>query len=123
MDSPKKSASLPKDVQKPTSLHNTQQTGQSLAGTRGISGHEEHASRNKPSSPPSSWLARQDVSDTRLLTLKEAADRLAISLPTIRSWVWHRKIEIVKIGRCVRIREQVISELIFKSTIPPRPGV
>jgi len=43
---------------------------------------------------------------TKLLTLKEAANRLAISLPTIRSWVWQRRIEIVKIGRCVRIRDE-----------------
>jgi excisionase family DNA binding protein len=65
----------------------------------------------------------RDVSNqfinTKLLTLKEAANQLAISLPTIRAWVWQRKIEIVKIGRCVRIREHVISELILKSTIPP----
>lgn len=120
MNSPKKSASLPNDVQKAGSLLNTPQTGHSLARPRGISGHEEQTSRNQPSSPPSSWLAREDVSDARLLTLKEAADRLAISLPTIRSWVWQRKIEIVKIGRCVRIREQIISELIFRNTIPPR---
>ena len=71
------------------------------------------------SSQPSGAL-RVSPGDVKLLTLKEAADRLAISLPTIRSWVWQRKIEIVKIGRCVRVREQVISELISKSTIPPR---
>jgi excisionase family DNA binding protein len=59
---------------------------------------------------------------TKLLTLKEAADRLAISLPTIRSWVWHRKIEIVKIGRCVRIREQVILDLIATNTVRPGPA-
>jgi excisionase family DNA binding protein len=56
----------------------------------------------------------------KLLTLKEAADRLAISLATIRSWVWHRKIEVVKIGRCVRIKEEVIDDLISRSTVPPK---
>ncbi len=61
---------------------------------------------------------RGELASTRLLTLKEAANRLAISLPTIRSWVWQRKIEIVKIGRCVRVREQVISELISRNTVP-----
>src|SRR6185437_8469199 len=101
MNSPKKSASLPKDLQKAASSLNTPQTAQSLARPRGVSGHEEQASRNEASSPPSSWFAREGVSDARLLTLREAADRLAISLPTIRSWVWHRRIEIVKIGRCV----------------------
>ena len=120
MNTRKKSTSLPKDVQKGAPLLNTLQTAQSLPRTPGISAHEQQASRNQPSSPPASWSTREGVSDARLLTLKEAADRLAISLPTIRSWVWQRKIEIVKIGRCVRIREQVISELILKSTIPPR---
>jgi excisionase family DNA binding protein len=56
----------------------------------------------------------------KLLTLKEAADRLAISLATIRSWVWLRKIEVVKIGRCVRIKEEVIDDLISRSTVPPK---
>jgi excisionase family DNA binding protein len=56
----------------------------------------------------------------KLLTLKEAADRLAISLATIRSWVWHRKIEVVKIGRCVRIKEEVLDDLISRSTVPPK---
>jgi excisionase family DNA binding protein len=56
----------------------------------------------------------------RLLTLREAAEMLAVSLPTIRAWVWKRKIEVVKIGRCVRIREDVIKELIARNTIPPK---
>lgn len=63
---------------------------------------------------------RNSSAGGRLLTLKEAATRLAISLATVRSWVWQRKIEVVRIGRCVRIREQVISELIVESTVPPK---
>lgn len=57
----------------------------------------------------------------RLLKLEEAAERLAISLPTIRAWVWHRKIEVVRIGRCVRIREETIESLIAQNTIPAKP--
>jgi len=34
----------------------------------------------------------------QLLKLEQAAQRLAVSLPTIRSWVWQRKIEVVKSG-------------------------
>lgn len=64
-------------------------------------------------------LPKNAAFDTRLLTLKEAATLLTISLATIRAWVWQRKIEVVRIGRCVRIREQVISELILTNTIPP----
>ena len=56
----------------------------------------------------------------KLLTLEQAAERLAISLATIRSWVWKRKIEVVKIGRCVRIREEVLDDLIARNTVPPK---
>lgn len=73
-----------------------------------------------PAHPLSSMHER--LVNTKLLTLKEAADRLAISLPTIRSWVWQRKIEIVKIGRCVRVREQAILDLIATNTVAPRSG-
>jgi excisionase family DNA binding protein len=59
----------------------------------------------------------------RLLTLKEAAERLTISLPTIRSWVAKRKIEVVRIGRCVRIREETIHNIIKQNTFPAKmPG-
>jgi excisionase family DNA binding protein len=56
----------------------------------------------------------------KLLTLKEAADRLAISLHTMRAWVAQRKIEVVRIGRCVRIREQVVDDIISNGTVPPK---
>jgi excisionase family DNA binding protein len=56
----------------------------------------------------------------KLLTLEQAAERLSVSIATIRSWVWKRKIEVVKIGRCVRIREEVLDELIARNTVPAR---
>jgi excisionase family DNA binding protein len=52
----------------------------------------------------------------KLLTLQEAADRLAISLPTLRAWVWKKKIEVVRIGRCVRIKEETLLDLINRNT-------
>lgn len=56
----------------------------------------------------------------KLLTLEETADRLAVSIATVRAWVWKRKIEVVKIGRSVRIKEEVVDELIARNTIPPK---
>lgn len=56
----------------------------------------------------------------KLLTLREAADRLAISLPTLRAWVWKKKIEVVRIGRCVRIKEEAILDLINRNTYKPK---
>jgi excisionase family DNA binding protein len=55
----------------------------------------------------------------KLITLEQAARYLSISLPTIRAWVWQRKIEVVRIGRCVRIREQVLEDLVSKNIVPP----
>jgi excisionase family DNA binding protein len=60
--------------------------------------------------------------EDQLLTLEETAERLAISMPTIRAWVWRRKIEVVRIGRCVRIREKVIRDLITHNTCPAAPS-
>ena len=56
----------------------------------------------------------------RLLTLQEAADRLGLKLATVRFWVWQRKIETVRIGRAVRVREECVRQLIEKGTLPAR---
>lgn len=56
----------------------------------------------------------------RLLTLAEAADRLGLKVATLRFWVWQRKIEIVHVGRSVRVREEVLRRLIERGTVPAR---
>lgn len=56
----------------------------------------------------------------RLLTVLEAAARLGLRPATIRSWIWTRKIDYVKLGRSVRLREDTIEEIITNSTIPAR---
>jgi excisionase family DNA binding protein len=38
----------------------------------------------------------------RLLTVKEAAQYLSISVSTLYGWVWQRRVPFVKIGRAVR---------------------
>jgi len=55
-----------------------------------------------------------------LLPLHIVAKRLSIALPTIRAWVWQHKIEFVRIGGCVRIRESVVEHLIKKGTVPEK---
>ena len=57
----------------------------------------------------------------KLLTLQEAADCLAVSLHTVRAWVARRKIEVVRIGRCVRIREEIVQKIIADGITPPKP--
>ncbi len=56
----------------------------------------------------------------RLLTLKETSERLGLKLSTVRFWVWQRKIETVRVGRAVRVREDAINRLIEQGTVPAR---
>ena len=56
----------------------------------------------------------------RLLTLQEAADWLGLKVPTLRDWVWKRRIEFVRLGRAIRIREETIQEMIDRGTVPAR---
>lgn len=58
----------------------------------------------------------------RLLTTRQAADRLGLKEATIRFWIWQRKIEVVHIGRAVRIREEAVLRLIERGTVPARVG-
>jgi len=58
---------------------------------------------------------------SRLLTVREVADRLGVKPATIRAWILRReKLEIVKVGRCVRITERSVQKLIRDNTIAPR---
>jgi excisionase family DNA binding protein len=54
----------------------------------------------------------------RLLTVCEAAERLGLKPATMRFWIWTRRIEHVKVGRAVRVREEAILDLIERGTIP-----
>jgi len=57
----------------------------------------------------------------RLLTVNETAERLGVKPSTIRSWILkHEKLEVVKVGRLVRITERSIEKLIDDNTIPPK---
>jgi excisionase family DNA binding protein len=59
--------------------------------------------------------------DTRLLTVPEAARRLAVKESTIRAWLLARRLGKVKVGRrAVRILNTDIERLIAEGTIPAR---
>lgn len=56
---------------------------------------------------------------SRLLTVAEAAQRLSVKPSTIRSWILKRqKIDVVKVGRCVRITEESVERFINENKIP-----
>lgn len=67
---------------------------------------------------------KPDEKRSRLLAVEEAAERLGVKPATIRSWILRReKIEVVKVGRLVRITEKSIDQFIDNNTIPPRKRV
>ena len=64
---------------------------------------------------------KPSATSSRLLTVDQAAECLGIKPATIRSWILKReKLEIVKVGRLVRITERSIQKFIDENTIPPK---
>jgi excisionase family DNA binding protein len=63
----------------------------------------------------------QIMSDTRLLTLEQAAEQLGLKPVTLRMWASARKIARVKIGRTVRIPESEVKKIIERGLIPALP--
>jgi excisionase family DNA binding protein len=60
------------------------------------------------------------MNDGVLLTVREAAARLALREGTVRFWLADRRLPKVKLGRAVRIPREAIEELIARSTTPKR---
>lgn len=58
----------------------------------------------------------------RLLTVKQAADEMGLSARTIWTWVYARKLGVVRLGRAVRIPQAAIEELIESGSIPAVKG-
>ncbi len=48
----------------------------------------------------------------KLLTVKEAADRLSCSEAAIRKWLYQRRLRAVKVGRLTRIRQSDVEAFI-----------
>lgn len=54
----------------------------------------------------------------QLYSLPEAAGILGISISTMRSWVWMRRIEVVRVGRSVRVRKDTLEALVNAGSVP-----
>jgi excisionase family DNA binding protein len=55
-----------------------------------------------------------------LLTVKETADLLGVKPSTVRAWIHRReKLEVVKVGRAVRIPESAVSRFVRQNTRRP----
>jgi excisionase family DNA binding protein len=55
---------------------------------------------------------------SKLLTVNEAAQALGVKPATVRSWIWKRQIEYVKVSRSVRIPSEAVKKLIERGTVP-----
>ncbi len=54
----------------------------------------------------------------KLLSVPEVAERLGFSQKKVWAMIYRRELEIVRIGRSVRLPEASINELVERSTIP-----
>jgi len=55
---------------------------------------------------------KPELISQRLLTIREAAAYLSVSVSTLYGWVWQRKIAFVKVGRAVRFDAADLGEFI-----------
>ena len=53
-----------------------------------------------------------------LRTLEEAAKYIGLAPSTLRRWAWERRIPVVKLGRKVLFRQDVLDELIRRNERP-----
>ena len=56
----------------------------------------------------------------QLRTVRQASRLLEISPHTLRAWIAARKVEVVRLGRAVRVPLTEIERLIDDGRIPPR---
>ena len=60
----------------------------------------------------------QGTNTARLRSLPTAAERLGVSIKTLRGWIYRRTIPYVKVGRAVRIADETIDQIIERGTVP-----
>jgi len=57
---------------------------------------------------------------TRLVTVREAARYLSMSVSTLYGWVWQRRIPFVKVGRALRFDLDDLREFVEGNKQHPR---
>ena len=59
---------------------------------------------------------------TELLNLKEGAEKLKVSIHTLRAWAYQRRFPVVKLGRRTLLRKEDIENFINKNVIEAKEG-
>ena len=55
-----------------------------------------------------------------LLNLREGANELRISIHTVRSWIYQKKIPFVRLGRRVLLRREDLENLVNQNLVGTR---
>lgn len=58
-----------------------------------------------------------------LLTIREAAQYLAVSVSTLYGWVWQRRIPFIKIGRALRFDSRDLAAFVNANKHVPRKEI
>jgi excisionase family DNA binding protein len=58
----------------------------------------------------------------RPLTIRETAEALNLSQPTIRAWIARRKIGVIRLGRAIRVPTTEVQRLLTENTVPAQAG-
>ena len=58
--------------------------------------------------------------ESRLITIKEAASYLAVSVSTLYGWVWQRRIPYIKMGRALRFDRADLEQFVQANRVQPR---
>ena len=51
------------------------------------------------------------MKQTKLIAVKRIPSILPVSLPTVRSWIFQQKLPVVRLGRKVFVREEVLEKI------------
>jgi excisionase family DNA binding protein len=58
--------------------------------------------------------------ESNLLSIREAATELGLSVACLRAWVALRRITFIRLGRAIRIPRQAVTSLIARGTVPAK---
>ena len=51
------------------------------------------------------------MKQSKLISVKRIPSILPVSLPTVRSWIFQQKLPVVRLGRKVFVREEVLEKI------------